>query len=47
MKTELETYLPELNAIQMNWLNVYIALEVAKAERKIIIDYARQAVANA
>ena len=37
MKTELQTFLPELNANQMEWLESYIKLEIAKAERALLV----------
>jgi len=35
--TELELYLPELNKVQMEWLDNYIALKVVEAEKAQII----------
>ena len=37
MKTELQTFLPELNANQMEWLDSYIKLEIVRAERVLLV----------
>ena len=37
-KSELELMLPELNSNQLKWLEVYIALKVAEAEKRVMTE---------